>query len=163
MNCGAGEIIRLILDKKLWVGRLVSETGYAAMLVDADEIKRHVRGPALDGLTAEMMHKEMHTTARVVNALVAAGHLPTKRVINPLNRCPVDIVSRADFDAFRQTYATLFDLAGEHGVHFRVLSARLKQQGIKPALDKETFGATFYRRAEIVKVTAPASRPTAKI
>jgi len=157
-TCGAGEILRLILDRKLqWVGRLASTPGYAALLVDADEIKRHVRGPALDGLTAEMMHLEMHTTARVVNALVAAGHLPTKRVINPLNRCPVDITSRADFDAFRQTYATLFDLARELGVHFRVLSARLKEQGIKPALDKETLGATFYKRADIRQLHLSAS------
>jgi hypothetical protein len=34
------------------------------VLVDADEIKRHVRGPALDGLTAEMIEKEMHTTTK---------------------------------------------------------------------------------------------------
>jgi hypothetical protein len=157
-NCGAGEIIQLILDKKLaWVGRRAGVDGYAAVLVDADEIKRHVRGPALDGLTAEMMHKEMHTTARVVNALIAAGHLPTQRVINPLNRCPVDITSRADFEAFRQTYATLFDLAHELGVHFNVLKARLIGQGVQPALDKATFGATFYRRADIRKLGLPAS------
>ena len=157
-NCGAGEIIRLILDKKLqWVGRLVSETGYAAVLVDAEEIKNHVRGSALDGLTANAIHIEMHTTVRVVNALIAAGHLPTERVINPLNRCPVDITSRADFDAFRQTYATLFDLARELGVHFRVLKARLTEQGIKPALDKETFGATFYKRADMKQLDLPAT------
>ena len=158
-NCGAGEIVQLVLDKKLqWVGRLASAMGYAAVLVNVDEIKEHVRGPALDGLTADAIHIEMHTTVRVVNALIAAGHLPTQRVINPLNRCPVFVTSRADFDAFRRTYATLFDLARELGVHFLALKARLKEQGIKPALDKETIGATFYRRAEIVKV-----RPSAKI
>jgi hypothetical protein len=157
-NCGAGEIIQLILDKKLrWVGRRAGVDGYAAVLIDADEIKRHVRGPALDGLTAEMMHLEMHTATRVVNALIWAGYLPTQRVTNPLNRCPVDITSRADFDVFRQTYVTLFDLARELGVHFNVLKVWLREQGIKPALDKETFGATFYRRADIRQLDLPTT------
>jgi hypothetical protein len=85
----------------------------------------------------------------VVNALFAAGLLPTQRVISPLNRCPVDIVSRANFEAFRRQYATLFDLADQPGVHFNVLKARLIEQGVQPALQPKRFHATFYRRADI--------------
>jgi len=52
-RCSAIEIVRLILDKRLsWVGKLAGETGYQSILVSAAEIRGHVRGPAVDGITA---------------------------------------------------------------------------------------------------------------
>jgi hypothetical protein len=151
-NCSAMEIVRLILERKLaWVGRQAGEPGYLSVLVNYAEIRRLVRGPTLDGLTAEQIIKTMRTTYKVVNALIAAGHLPTRTVINPLNRCPVDIVSREDFSAFQARYATLFELAREAGIHHLALKARLVAQGIEPAFHKEVIGATFYRRSDVEK------------
>jgi hypothetical protein len=61
----------------------------------------------------------------------------------------VDLVSRADFDAFKAEFATLFELAEERGVHHLVLKAALEAKGVRPVTDMEAFGATFYRRTEV--------------
>jgi hypothetical protein len=147
--CSSAEIVRLILDRRLArVGRLAGVKGYMSVLVDHKEVAGMIQGPAINGLTARAVEKELKTSTRVVKALVATGFLPTTRHVNPVNRCPVDLVSRADLDAFRAKYATLFDLARERGVHFRAVKAELESKGVQPApeLDSATIGATFYRR-----------------
>jgi len=151
-SCGAMEIVRLILDRKLaWVGRLAGVEGYLSVLIDYLEIRQLTRGAALEGLTAEQIKIEMKTTTRVVNALIAAGHLTTRTVINPLNRCPVKIVAREDLDGFRIEYATLIELAREQGIHQLALKAKLVALAVEPSLDKKIIGATFFRRAEVKK------------
>jgi hypothetical protein len=149
-NCSAAEIVRLILDRRLaWVGRLVGVAGYMSVLVDFEEIRRHVRGPALAGLTAQMVQQALRTTHKVVKALIGAGFLPRTRFVNPSNRCPVDLVSRADFEAFRAEYATLFELAEARGVHHLVLKAALAAKGVRPVVEMVGCGATFYMRTDL--------------
>jgi hypothetical protein len=148
--CGAAEIVRLILDGKLArVGRLAGADSYMSVLVDYEEIRRLVRGPALDGLTAEMVMKEMRTTHKVVKALIGNGMLKTARVINPQNRCPVEVVSRADFDALRREYVPSSELSDALGRHRLVVQAMMVERGVLPALRREDYGAAFYRRAEV--------------
>jgi len=91
----------------------------------------------------------MKTTTRVVNALILAGYLPTKTTINPLNRCPVAIVARPDYEKFRSEYASLFDLSRELGKHHLRLKSEFLKAGIKPALNGKEFFASFYFRAKI--------------
>jgi len=153
-NCSAMEIVKLILDKQLsWIGSLSDEKGYLAVLVDFHEIRDRTRGPALDGMTAEQIRIDMKTTIRVVNALIVGGHLTKRTVINPLNRCPVSIVARSDYERFRSEYATLFDLSRELGRHHLKLKAEFMVQGIKPSLNAKIFFASFYLRSEIEKLT----------
>jgi len=81
--------------------------------------------------------------------LTITGILKTEKRINPINRCPVHIVTTAEFERFRATYVTLFELAKERGVHHLKLKSELEGRGIKPALDQKSLYATFYRREAI--------------
>ena len=69
--------------------------------------------------------------------------------MNPINRCPVKITPREAYNAFRREYVSLFQLAAERGVHFRALRNSLEAAGVRPALDRETFHAIIYLRADV--------------
>jgi hypothetical protein len=151
-HCGGADVVRLILDRKLdWVGRLTGVRGYLSVLVDSDEVRRKVRGPNFDGLSISMVKTELRATSKVVWALVSAGLLPTKRVVNPANGRRITVVSRADMDAFRSSYVSLSELATERGIGAEEMAAELESTGAKPMLelDKNDVRAAFYRRAEV--------------
>jgi hypothetical protein len=149
-SCGAGEIIRLILDKKLqWVGKLASAQGYAAVLVNGDEIKELVREPAPDAATVHELVGRFNTSVRVIKALITGGHFTTVTVRNAINRCPMRAIPSADLAAFMQDFVPLFELSEQLHVHPCVLKARLAEQGVQPALDPKKHYATFYRHADI--------------
>jgi hypothetical protein len=61
----------------------------------------------------------------------------------PRHRRPVE-----DVDLFATDYVSLFALAKQPGRHFLVAKKGLDAAGVKPALNPETVGATFYRRAD---------------
>ncbi|PPQ39555.1 TniQ protein [Rhodoblastus acidophilus] len=148
--CSAAEVVRLILDRRLTrVGRLEGAGGYMSVLVDVEEIRRHVCGPALEGLTGRDLMRELRTNNRVVSALIAAGKLRATRAVNPVNRCPVDVVTCEELDRFRREYVSLTEMSEALGRHRRGVIAMMEERGVRPALDREAFGATFYRRAEV--------------
>jgi hypothetical protein len=148
-NCSAMEIVDLILHGKLTrVARRAVVAGYAAVLVDVNEVRGHVRGAAAEGMTGRQVMTELGTFHAVVRALIDEDDLPTTRVINPLNRTPVNLVSRADFDEFRRTYVSLSELARTRRVHPRPLRTELTRKGITPALDRENYHTDFYLRAD---------------
>ena len=152
-NCGAGEIVRLILDGKLrWVGRLSGIQGYISVLVDLDEVKGHVHGEARCGLTAVEVEKRLRTCTKTVKVLIANGVLPSSTIVNPTNRCPTRVVAVEDVAHFETTYVSLNILAEERGVHFMRLQKMLVAAGISPALGRDVYHATFYRRADATGV-----------
>jgi hypothetical protein len=65
-----------------------------------------------------------------------------------VNRCPTVIVPAQEVERFEREYVSLFTLAKQQGRHLRKVKQELDATGIKPALDAEKIGATFYRRAE---------------
>ncbi|NIX77351.1 TniQ family protein [Microvirga terricola] len=149
-NCGAAEIVHLILDKKLrWVGRKANERGYASILVNTEEVKRLVRSDHGDDLTRRQVETLLRTSTRVVDALVANGILPTKPAISPLNRCPYMAIPKRALDAFMVEYGSLQEIARERGFHFMALKRRLMAKNIEPAFDRMCIGATFYRRRDV--------------
>jgi hypothetical protein len=142
-------VLRLILDKKLaWVGRHADIQGYMSALVDVDEIRSKVRGTDHGGLTLEAIVSRLSTSDGVVRSLIDGGHLNTKTVINPVNRCPTVVVPSAEFERFQRTYVSLFALAKLRGKHFRVVKNELEADGIEPALEPKEIGASLYRRSD---------------
>jgi hypothetical protein len=149
--CGAAEIVRLILDRKLerkW--RLAGERGYMSILVDVEEIRALVRGPDHAGLTGLEIKDKLSTTAKVAAALIKHGHLATITVVNPVNRCPTVIVPAEKVERFEREYISLFTLAKQQGRRFRKVKQKLDAADIRPALDPEKVGATFYRRTDLI-------------
>jgi hypothetical protein len=67
-------------------------------------------------------------------------------------RCPIVVVPVEEVERFEREYISLFALAKQHGRHFRKLKQELDADGVRPALDPEKVGATFYRRDEVLAV-----------
>ncbi|GAU84691.1 TniQ family protein [Bosea sp. BIWAKO-01] len=148
--CSAMEIVKLILDHQLrWVGQSTCETGYQAILVDVDEIKRLTRGDHEDDLTILKAAHLLGAADRVVRALVKNQLLPTKRAISPINRCPYEAISRKSLDMFMAKYASLHELARSRGKHMPILKRELALRGVEPALRQEQVLASLYLRSAI--------------
>jgi hypothetical protein len=152
--CASEEIVRLILDRKLerkW--RLRGERGYMSVLVDVGEVRALVRGPDHGGFTGLDLKDKLSTSAKVAAALIKHGHLKTITVVNPVNRCPTVVVPVEEVERFGKQYISLFALAKQQGRHFRKVKQELDTAGVKPALDPEKVGATFYGRAALTMRT----------
>jgi hypothetical protein len=147
------EIVRLILDGKLvrkW--RLATERGYMAVLVDVEEVRALVRGPDHGGFTAVALKDRMQMHDGTVRRLMAAGHLKTVTVVNPVNRCPTVVVPAVEVARFEREYISLFALAKQQGRHHMAVKKELEAVGIEPALDPKKVGATFYRLVDLARL-----------
>jgi hypothetical protein len=63
------------------------------------------------GVSLRQVECELQTTTRVIRALADHRHLRSRTAVNPLNRCPQDVVDPADLKAFQDTYVSLMVLA----------------------------------------------------
>lgn len=147
--CGAEAIVRLAIEGKLahkW--KLASERGYMSLLVDVEEIRALVRGADHGGFTGKALQARLQTTDRVTRNLIAGGHLKTETVIHPINRCPTAIVTAEEVERFEAEYVSLFVLAKQQRRHFRAVKKDIEAGGVKPAMDPDVVGATFYRRKD---------------
>lgn len=59
------------------------------------------------------------------------------------------IIRTEEIERFRATYASLVELAAERGLHPTLVKRFLDEEGVKPALGKAIFHATFYRRSDL--------------
>lgn len=57
-----------------------------SVLVDIEEVRALVRGPSHGDLTIVAFKQRMQVNGRAVRQLIAAGHLKTITVANPVNR-----------------------------------------------------------------------------
>lgn len=151
--CSAMEIVALVLEGRLKrLGRDLNQQGYLALIVDVEEVRALVRlGLNAQGMTLREVERRFGIHTGVVKALIRPGDgpLPTMTVVNPVNRCPQTVVPFEALDAFEREYVGLTRLARERGVHHVVLRKRLDAAGVVPALTREKFSATFYRRREL--------------
>lgn len=153
------DILTLMFDNKLTRVRLNPlERGFKAILVNLEEVRRHVY-PARTTLSLRDVEHRLKASTHVVKALVDRGHLPSSLEINPISNLPSRVVRADDMDVFVETYVPLMGLAKEHGVHFRALKARLTSEGVEPAFDPQAVHATFYRRTAASAVVAAADEP----
>jgi hypothetical protein len=87
--------------------------------------------------------------AGVVDALIDAKVLATRKAVSPLNRCPYIAVPASALDAFTTEYVSLHEIARGLGIDFKLVKKRLIAKGIQPALNRDLIPALFYRRREI--------------
>lgn len=157
------EIVRAILDRRLMQKtRIANKQGYMALLVDIDEVRALVRGPDHGGLTGLQIKDKLSTTAKVVAAVIKHGHLKSMTVVNPVNRCPTVIVTTAEVARFEREFVSLFALARQQRRHHMLVKKEIDAAGVKPALDPEKVGATFYRRDQVAKMKTPEKTPQEK-
>lgn len=157
--CGSVEVVQAVLDGRLKRKvRLADERGYMSLLVDVEEVRALVRGAEPGGLSAEALGGRLQTRPHVVRKLIAAGHLESETVINPVNRCPMTVVPTAAAEQFEAEFVSLFAIARQQGRHHMAVKKELTAAGVKPAMDPEKVGATFYRRAQIKQQSKKPTR-----
>lgn len=145
--CTTPDVLRMILGRELtWVGLDPDVSGFHAILVNADEVLDRVRGSDHDGYTIQTLRIRLGVHQRVVEGLLARGHLPRVATINPVNRCPNLIVPPDAVDTFQRTYVSLWDLAGQWQTNAFKLKKELDRRGVEPAIGRDQVGATFYLR-----------------
>ena len=145
--CTMPDVLHMILDGTLgWVGLDPEVPGFHGIIVDADEVLERVRGPDLDGLTANDLRKRLGIHQRAVTGLIANGYLAREKWINPVSRCPVFIVRSKTVDTFEREYVSLSELARHYKTNAYKLKIDLDRRGKRPAISNDRVGATFYLR-----------------
>lgn len=149
--CTTPDVLRMILRRELaWVGLDPDVSGFHAILVNADEVLDRVRGSDHEGYTTQTLRIRLGVHQRVVEGLIAGGHLPRVATINPVNRCPNLIVPPDAVDTFQRAYVSLSELARRWEVNAFKLKKDLDRRGIRPALRNDQVGATFYQRSALL-------------
>ncbi|MDX3808172.1 TniQ family protein [Bosea thiooxidans] len=150
--CNSMEIVRGILDGDLQrIGRATDVSGYSAVLVDLDEVRAHVRGQELDGLTVDKAYRALKINPNAMKALIERGIIPITIQRHPVNRSPLRIVSQDALTQFNTTYVALFDAASSLKIHPVVLKQALQAMEVSPAFDPIITKATIYRRDQVPK------------
>lgn len=149
-NAPIDALLHHVLEGRLpctgWSG---TAPGLQGILVDVAAAKALCRGADLDGYVPSEVQKMLGVTNEAVNALVAAGLLPTEQRLHPVKHYPIAVIPWDTFDLFQATYVKLFDLAAATGMNHVALKATLDRPGVAPALAGEGEIATFYRRLEV--------------
>jgi hypothetical protein len=155
--CSAMEIVKLIFDRTpIWIGRDPKQRGYRSVLVDIDEIRAAVRLPDHGGLSLRKAATRLTTNDGVVQRLIECGYLGATSAINPVNRCPEQVIDPAEIDRFRATYISLHVLARARRAHLPHVARDLARAGITPAIQRAAVGATFYLLADLAPLGAAA-------
>ena len=149
-NRSAAEVVAAILDGRLkWRGIRRGAKGFAAILVNLNEVRTLLADPMPDALPPSHVHKILVTSAPAVADLVREGFFKPIIVKNPHNRCPTRAIPRDQIEKFNEKYVSLYALARAAGRHPRLLKYELRDQGVKPAFDQKRVRAPFYRRCKI--------------
>lgn len=153
--CSMTEILHAIMNGTLvWVGRLKGVRGFASVLVDIEQVKAVTKLEELAGLPLQTVaRKILKTTMKVIAQLVKSGVIQAKTAINPLNRCPTQIIEFTEIERFQQTYISLYNLARRERMHMATLKKALLAEDINP-VNFKGVSATFYRCIDV----KPANR-----
>jgi len=99
-------------------------------------------------LYTEITFDNMQVTVTRIDAVMSTGYSGT--VVLHCTQKPFQHAGlpRDSRPAHRCGYVSLFGLAKQQGRHFRAVKKELDAAGVKPALNPERIGATFYRRRD---------------
>jgi hypothetical protein len=144
----AADVIRLILDGKLETWRVPGVEGYLSVLVDPDKAAKALHGARANGVSLREVARRIETSDRVLDALIAQGHIASFIAAHPVNKHPQTLIAPTEIERFRKEYVSLWGLSKQERILIATMKARLEAAGIKPAFDPEKTGARFYRRGD---------------
>ncbi|NGO51057.1 TniQ family protein [Allomesorhizobium camelthorni] len=148
--CAVMDIVALVLDGKLKrVGRDTSDRGFISVLVDAEEARPHVVGPAYEGHSLRELESLLPAKSRAVKALLEQGLLVAETVKNPVTGWMQPVVLPDELARFKSEFASLHILSREGGEHIRRVKKSLVAAGVHPVADPELLGQTLYRRSDL--------------
>jgi hypothetical protein len=149
-HCQVTEIIALICQGKLsYVGRK-QEQSLASLMVDPDEIAKHVELSEADGfLDMRGVERMLRTTTATVSELVKRDLLPITLRRHPTKRNLQRYVDTGAVKHFLGKYVSLSIIARERHYQIAFLRDLIEAKGVRPIFEPANKIARFYRRAEI--------------
>lgn len=148
--CAVMDVVTLVVNGQLSrVGRDPGQAGFVSVLVDAEEVRPLVTGPAYEGHSLRDLEKLLSAGTYAVKALVEKGFIIATTVKNPVTGWMQPIVRDEDLQRFRQEYVSLHTLARERGEHFARVKKSLVAVGVVPVGDPDELKQTLYRRSDI--------------
>lgn len=152
-NCSSTEIVDLVLKGEIESRRLPGPASFMSLLVAYQEVRSKVRGEYVGEITAREATLLIRTSDAAVRALIDAGFFPTRSVINPKNRCPVQVISLSAVNEFRRTYCTSGEISRDVGVGARRIERIIREHHISPELPREKYRIPFFRRSELAGIS----------
>lgn len=142
--------MRSVLNGELeWVGRLAHTSGYAAIVVNSEELRPRVRGKELGGLPLGSAAEEIGISTVAWQRVIELERLPTQTEINPVNRCPVETIPHDALRDFAARYRSLRNLARDAGTVPQRQQKLLAARGILPVDRFARLGAKLYLQSDL--------------
>jgi hypothetical protein len=147
------DVLRLILDRKLaGLWRLPNAIGIMALAVMPDEVRHHLCGPKIEGLTPAVVEKRLLTSHLVLKALMDIGVFTPEALKHPVHGGKLKLIPVAQVEEFERTYVSLHQLTLEEGRHFREILGELEARGVEPVWDRKVVRSRWYRRTDVLKL-----------
>ena|GEM_PF-5685148 len=147
------DIVRMILGGKLnRIGHDKSETGFAGILVDPDEIMAITHALPPGRLSIPVASATFGYSYPLLLSLVRAGVIPSEDGRNSVTGLPRRTVAIEDLKAFSAKYVAMSSLSAKLKMDPRVIKAAAVEAGVKPAFQKPIVKGTFYLRRDIKRL-----------
>jgi hypothetical protein len=140
------EIIQLILDGKVWVGRLESKIRLKSLLLKRAEIVPFMEGKPTFGLNSRETCRRLTVADQALGSLIQAGALTAISYKHRTFKAPLLVITLESIEQFERTYISAFNLAKLHATSNAGIIKLMRSQGIEPAPELSKVPATFFRR-----------------
>lgn len=161
VKCSIADICRLLLDGQLKSAcRLPGPPSLSTVLVDPEEVRRHLIMEAPDDPSAKDTASRLRTNQQTLHYLASQGLLSPNRRRHPVTRNVRWYIERRSLEQFEKRYVTVGVLAAELGELPGPLSKRLEALGIRPIYSVPNV-SRIYRRStirEVLRVALSADR-----
>ncbi|WP_417245873.1 TniQ family protein [Celeribacter sp.] len=159
---GLSDLIERVRDKCMTVGQRNGEVGFHGIVVPKSEVEAITPKPGtihgtdseeLRGMAAAAFGRSVGLRdGGVFQALIEAGHVSARRIINPRTKRKQYWMEPEDMASFHLHFVTLTTLSAEKGLHRNTLKGLLASGRVSPfSPDGQDFGAV-YLRDDVIKV-----------
>ncbi|MFK4724621.1 hypothetical protein ABIE89_005721 [Bradyrhizobium niftali] len=141
------EMLRLILDKRLWAGRKPDSRGVFGLLVKIDEVRALATQTEIVGILPSYVGQELKIHSKALTRLLKLGVLKPVVQRHPVNGRPMTLIPYEEIERFNAEYISLFMLARSQRKSMPDLLRQLNALGVRPAF--EGLGASIFRRSDL--------------
>lgn len=151
------ELVKGIRNKQMTVGQLVGVAGFNGIVVQKSEVdlmaapRKRARNDVRDEVPGTMAAAKFGRSVGLRDggtflALIKAGHVPARLVVNPQMGRPQFRMTPDNMASFHQRFVTLTTLSTEIGQHRNTLKAVLASARITPfSPEGQDFGSVYLR------------------
>ncbi|MGL4406389.1 MAG: hypothetical protein ACRCT6_11545, partial [Notoacmeibacter sp.] len=140
-------IFKLISQGLIAVEARGPEVRFDQLYVDAARVRSALFGETVSaGIPRRAAERQLKTTGRVIDALIAVGLIEAVIEDSPIPRSRRVVVLEDSIKSFQMRFIMSLEIIGRTGMSFKHFKRDLKAHGLKP-LDLPTVPATIFERS----------------